>query len=206
MHISDGVLPFSVVAGTFMISAVTAVWSIRQTNPENMPKAAVMTSAFFVASLIHVPLGPTSVHLLLPGLIGIMLGPTAFISILLGVFLQSILFQFGGITALGANALMMGLPALFAGWLFQRCKGKSVFQYISAAVIGGSLGTTLAAILLAILLRLSGEDFLGVAELALTAHVPVIIIEGIISGFIVSFLYRVRPAFLKPLAEQVLEN
>jgi cobalt/nickel transport system permease protein len=61
--------------------------------------------AFFVASLIHVPFGPTSVHLLIPGLVGAMLGPSAFLSIGLGLLLQSLLFQFGGITALGAKCM-----------------------------------------------------------------------------------------------------
>jgi len=197
MHISDGVLPISVMAGTFAVTALTTAWSIKKTSPEDIPKTAVLTSTFFVASLIHVPLGPTSVHLILTGLIGIMLGPTAFLSILVGLFLQSILFQFGGITALGANAIMMGFPALFAGWLFQKTKGASATQNIVAGVISGSLGTTMAAVILAVLLTSSGEDFMGVAKLALGAHVPVIIIEGIISGFTVSFLYRVRPAFLE---------
>jgi len=196
MHISDGVLPLPVIAGTFAVTALTTAWSIKKTDPEDIPKTAVLTSTFFVASLIHVPLGPTSVHLILTGLIGIVLGPTAYLSILVGLFLQSILFQFGGITALGANAIMMGYPALFAGWLFQRLRGSSATRNIAAGVLSGALGTTMAAIILAILLTSSGEDFVGVAKLALGAHVPVIIIEAIISGFTVSFLYRVRPAFL----------
>ena len=63
----------------------------------NLPKVAVVTSSFFVASLVHLPLGPTSVHLLLPGIVGALLGPAAFLSITIGLFLQSILFQFGGL-------------------------------------------------------------------------------------------------------------
>lgn len=200
MHISDGVLPFSVVVGTYAVSAATAAWSVRKTRPEQLPKTAVMTSAFFVASLIHVPLGPTSVHLLLPGLVGIMLGPSAFFSIFLGLFLQSILFQFGGLTALGANAVMMGFPALFAGTLFRWCKGSSFGRHVFAGVLSGALGTALATMVLALLLMSSGEDFLGVGKLAFVAHLPVIGIEGIISGFAVSFLYKVRPAFLETVS------
>ncbi len=201
MHISDGVLPFSVIVGSYGVSAVTVAWSIKKTNPDMLPKIAVMTSAFFVASLIHVPLGPTSVHLLLPGLMGIMLGSSAFFSIFLGLFLQSILFQFGGLTALGANALMMGFPAIFAGVFFRRFRGESLGSNVLAGVLAGALGTALATVFLALLLMSSGEDFFGVAKIAFVAHLPVIIIEGIISGCIVSFLYKVRPAFLdNPLA------
>ncbi len=196
MHISDGVLPLSVIIGTYAASAAIATWSVRRTKPEQLPKTAVMTSAFFVASLISVPMGPTSVHLLLTGLVGILLGPSAFFSILLGLFLQSILFQFGGITALGANAIMMGVPALFAGWLFNVLKGDSLGRCVFAGVISGSLGTALATVFLAVLLASSGEDFVGVAKLAFFAHIPVIFAEAAISGFAVSFLYKVRPAFL----------
>ena len=108
MHISDGVLPVSVAVGGYAVSLGLTVWSARKTRNEDMPKLAVMTAAFFVASLIHVPFGPTSVHLIIPGLTGALLGPSAFLSIGLGLLLQSLLFQFGGLTALGVNALMMG--------------------------------------------------------------------------------------------------
>ena len=108
MHISDGVVPTSVALGGFAVSLAITAWSARKTNPDDLPKIAVVTSAFFVASLIHVPIGPTSVHLLIPGLVGILLGNSAFLSIALGIALQSLLFQFGGITAIGVNAFMMG--------------------------------------------------------------------------------------------------
>jgi len=75
MHISDGVLPLTVTIGGYVASAGLAAWSARRTSSEDLPKVAVVTAAFFVASLIHVPLGPTSVHLLIPGLTGALLGP-----------------------------------------------------------------------------------------------------------------------------------
>jgi cobalt/nickel transport system permease protein len=163
-----------------------------------LPKLAVMTAAFFVASLVHVPLGPTSVHLILPGLTGALLGTSAFLSIALGLLLQSLLFQFGGLTALGANALMMGVPALVCGWLFQRFKGRAQLRQSFVGGLVGALGTALAAMILAILLATGGEDFFGVAKIALLAHVPVIIIEGLVSAFTIGFLARVKPALLQP--------
>ena len=137
MHISDGVLPISVTVGGYVASAAIVAWSARRTRSEELPKLAVMTAAFFVASLVHVPFGPTSVHLIIPGLTGALLGPSAFLSIGLGLMLQSLLFQFGGLTALGANALMMGLPALVCGWFFQRYKGQTQLRQ---AIIGGLAG------------------------------------------------------------------
>ena len=198
MHISDGVLPISVTVGGYAASAALAAWSARRTRSEELPKVAVVTAAFFVASLIHVPFGPTSVHLLIPGLAGALLGPSAFLAIGLGLLLQSMLFQFGGLTALGANALMMGVPALLCGVFFQRLKGRSRRRQSIIGGFAGALGTTLAGILLALLLATGGEDFFGVAKIALAAHVPVIVIEGLISAFTIGFLARVKPALLEP--------
>jgi cobalt/nickel transport system permease protein len=197
MHISDGVLPAPVAVGGFAVSLAIVAWSARKTNPEDFPKIAVVTSAFFVASLIHVPLGPTSVHLLIPGLVGILLGNSAFISIALGITLQSLLFQFGGITAIGANSFMMGVPALAAGAMFRMIKGSTLSQHVIAGAIAGAMGVILAVFILALLLFTGGEDFIGVAKIAMYAHIPVIVIESAISAFSVSFLYKVKPELLQ---------
>ena len=198
MHISDGVLPISVTIGGYVAGAALAAWSARRTHSDELPKLAVVTAAFFVASLIHVPFGPTSVHLIIPGLTGALLGPAAFLSIGLGLMLQSLLFQFGGLTALGANALMMGLPALACGWFFQKFKGQTRTRQAVIGGVAGAAGTILAAVILALLLATGGEDFFGVAKIALAAHIPVILIEGGISAFTVGFLARVKPALLQP--------
>ena len=198
MHISDGVLPISVSIGGYVAGAALAAWSARRTHSDELPKLAVVTAAFFVASLIHVPFGPTSVHLIIPGLTGALLGPSAFLSIGLGLMLQSLLFQFGGLTALGANALMMGLPALACGWFFQKFKGQTRTRQAVIGGVAGAAGTILAAVILALLLATGGEDFFGVAKIALAAHIPVILIEGGISAFTVGFLARVKPALLQP--------
>ena len=150
MHISDGVLPTGVTIGGYIVSLGILAWSAKKTRGEDFPKIAVVTSAFFVASLIHVPIGPTSVHLLIPGVVGILLGPSAFISVALGIALQSLLFQFGGITAIGANSFMMGVPALVAGKLFHMLKGRSLSWSVFAGAVAGGLGAALAAIILAL--------------------------------------------------------
>lgn len=197
MHISDGVLPISVTIGGYIAATALTAWSARRTSSQELPKLAVVTAAFFVASLIHIPFGPTSVHLLIPGITGALLGPSAFLSIGLGLLLQSLLFQFGGLTALGANTLMMGLPALTCGWLFHKFKGNGQMRQTIAGGLVGAGGTTLAAIILAALLFTGGEDFFGVAKIALLAHVPVIVIEGLISAFTIRFLARVKPELLQ---------
>jgi len=197
MHIADGVLPFSITAASYALTLAGVGISLRRLQSDDLPKIAVVTASFFAASLVHLPLGPTSVHLLLPGIVGVMLGPAAFLSITIGLFLQSILFQFGGLTALGANALMMGTPALICGWLFHRVRGRTRSNTLAGAMASG-IGTLMAALILAILLVTAGEDFWGVAKLAVVAHLPVMAVEALVGGGIVSFLYRVKPELLTP--------
>lgn len=196
MHISDGVLPLTVTVTSYALTLAGVALSLRKVDSADLPKIAVVTSSFFVASLIHLPLGPTSVHLLLPGLAGALLGPAAFLSVVIGLFLQSMLFQFGGLTALGANGLMMGLPALACGFLFRRFRGRSrMSNTLTGALVSGG-GVLLAALILAALLATAGEDFWGVARIALAAHIPVMLIEGVVGGCTVSFLFRVKPEML----------
>ena len=87
MHILDGVLPTSVCAAGYAAAAPLAWYSIRKIKQEgdpreNIPKASLLTAAFFVASWVHIPVPPTSVHLVLSGLMGVVLGYFAFPAIL----------------------------------------------------------------------------------------------------------------------------
>ena len=110
MHISDGVLPSSICIGGYIAAVGISALCIKcKMDAKEIPKIAVITSVFFVASLISIPLGPTSVHLILTGLVGVILGAMAFPSVMLGLILQAILFQHGGLTTIGANSLMMGI-------------------------------------------------------------------------------------------------
>ena len=198
MHISDGVLSVPVWIGGYVISASIVAVTTRKMKSEDIPKTAVMTSIFFVASLIHVPLGPTSVHLILNGLVGIILGPMAFVSILLGLILQAILFQHGGITTIGANSVMMGVPAILVYGIFnlhRRFHFKSNEAIFGA--IAGATGVFVGVLILAALLVTTGSEFIGVAKYAALAHLPVMIIEAIIAGFVVSFLMKVKPEILR---------
>lgn len=180
-----------------MATAVLVSINIKKMAAEDMPRVALLTACFFVASLIHVPLGPVSVHLILNGLVGIVLGPLVFVSILVGLLLQALLFQHGGITTIGANTLIMGLPALLAYRLFRL---RKIFNFRGNESVLGFLAGVIAvfgaAIILALFLITTGEEFRGVAKIAIFAHLPVMVIEGGIAAFAVSFLKKVKPEIL----------
>src|SRR5262249_23244151 len=96
VHIADGVLrPPVLIAGLVvaLLLAVIGAWRLRD---EEVPRVALLTAAFFVASQMHVRAGPTSVHLLLNGLLGVILGWRAALAIPIGLFLQFELFSHGG--------------------------------------------------------------------------------------------------------------
>ena len=120
MHISDGLLPVSVCAGGYVIGGVATVVSLRRVGDRDVPRLALMTSAFFAASLIHLKLGVTSVHPLLHGLVGAVVGPGAMVPIVVGIIMQALLFGHGGVTTIGVNTVMIGLPALLAGWCVRK--------------------------------------------------------------------------------------
>src|SRR5947209_15408462 len=107
VHISDGVLTWPWLGGGFAVAVVLAVLGAWRIRDEEIAKVAVLTAALFVASSIHVPVGPTSVHLLLNGLVGIVLGWRAALAILIGIFLQAAIMQHGGYSTIGINDCIM---------------------------------------------------------------------------------------------------
>ena len=78
MHVSEGILDAPVLlAGAVVAAAGTAI-GLRRLKAETVPRVGVMAAAFFVASLVHVPVGGSSVHLVLNGLAGLLLGWAVF--------------------------------------------------------------------------------------------------------------------------------
>ncbi len=112
MHISEGILSGPVlISGATLAAAGTAV-GLKKLDYDRIAQSGILAASFFVAALIHVPVGPSSVHLILNGIVGLLLGWAAFPIILVALLLQAVLFQFGGITTLGVNTVIMALPAV----------------------------------------------------------------------------------------------
>jgi len=197
MHLSEGIVTATVLAGGTTAAAAGLAVGLRQLKPENVPRVAILSSTFFVASLIHVPLGPVSVHLVLNGINGLLLGWAAFPSIFVALTFQMLLFQFGGITVLGLNTLTMAFPAVLVWIIFGRMVGgRSNILALVGGFLAGSLSVFGGGILIAFFLFLSGEQFLEAGTVALVAHVPVMFVEGFFTSVCVVFLRKVKPEML----------
>jgi cobalt/nickel transport system permease protein len=196
MHISEGILSAPVLIGGGSLTIIGTAVGLARTKTDDIPKVAILASAFFVASLIHIPFGGTSVHLILNGLLGILLGWASVPAILIALFLQAILFQYGGLSSLGANTVIMALPAVLCYYIFRNLiRGNSKIAY-PAAFLCGATAIAMSAVLLGVTLALSGREFTEIAVLAVITHIPIMIIEGIITAICISFLKKVKPEML----------
>jgi ABC-type Co2+ transport system permease subunit len=290
VHIADGVLSWPWLAGGFAIAAALAWVGARKITDQEIPRIALLTAAFFVASQIHVRIGPSTVHLILNGLVGVVLGWRAALAIPVGLLLQAALLGHGGIATLGVNCCVMLIPALLARpiylgfqrlpWLKRRwfrdlVVGIGMFIWLGSFIVcvvllvaGGPAAATLQSfalkigwlspwpiptdeaplhmgvyflfhpftLLLCLLAAVAAvridrrlendENFLvglllgqltvletlllnsfalafgaqesweTLAKLVFIAHLPIAAIEGIVLGFTVSFLAKIRPDIL----------
>lgn len=197
MHIPDGIVPAEILGTTAVVAATGVAYGLKKMENEDVPKTAVLTSFFFVASLIHIPVPPTSVHLLLPGLLGLLLGWGAFPAVFVGLLLQYLFFGYGGITTLGVNVCTMAAPAVVCHYLFGSLVRKSPRHAFRNGFVAGALAVMLSCVGYSTVLFLSGDGFATIALFSLTLHLPVIVIEGIVTGFTLSFLAQVRPESLQ---------
>ena len=196
MHISEGVLSGPVlISGAALAAAGTAI-GLKKLDYDRIAQAGILSAAFFVASLIHVPIGPSNAHLILNGLVGLLLGWAAFPVILVALVLQAMLFQFGGITALGVNTMIMASPAILCYFVFSPFLHKKSTLAFSAAFACGFLSVFFSAIILGLALVFTEENFFEVSAIVIVAHIPVMIIEGTVTALCVAFLRKVQSTML----------
>jgi cobalt/nickel transport system permease protein len=272
VHISDGILQSTWLAGGFVVAILLAIVGAWRLRDEEIPTIALLTAAFFVASSIHIRVGPTSWHLLLNGLVGVLLGRRAALAIPIGLVLQYFLLTHGGFYTLGINTCILLLPALLASVAFTTLRNAprlrqawfrnaligisglawalngvySVTLLVSnhllntgtpeldtaaavtlhPATLAGALLCALVFVWLAGRLKTAPEFALGLvvgevtvlvtiglnylvlvrggdqvdwtlpARILLVLHLPIAVLEGVVLGFLVGFLARVKPELL----------
>lgn len=196
MHISEGVLSPAVLGAGAGLAAIGTAIGLRRLDYDRLMTVAMLSAAFFVGSLIHVPVGLSNAHLILNGLLGAILGWAAFPAILVALMLQAVLFQYGGLTVLGVNAFNMAAPAVLFWYLLRPLMLRPGTARTVGAFCCGALGVAGAGLLTALSLIFTDDGFLRSAQLLFLAHIPVMIAEGIVTVLVVSFLAKVRPEIL----------
>lgn len=197
MHIADGVLSVPVLVGATALAGTGLAIGLRRLEPDDVPRVGMASALFFVASLVHVPVGVSSAHLVLTGLVGLLLGWAAFPAFLAALVLQVLLFGYGGLTVLGANLLVFGLPAVaLHAWAHRALRGTPTRRVGVVAALAGAGGVLGSGLVLATLLGLSGRELLPAATLVLGANLPVLIAEAFVTAAAVLAIARTKPELL----------
>ena len=211
MHIPDGLLPPTDCILGYGITGGVTWFSLRQIDrqgdaQQQIPKASLLTAAFFVASLIHIPVPPASIHLVLNGVMGIVLGYYAFPAILIGLLFQTIFFHHGGLSSLGVNAVIMGVPALVAHYIwslrripiFDRTWATNIFAF------GASSITILLSAFVFVLLtfyNIAPDLDIAMEQTAiltsLIGYGVQAVIEGLLTVMLINFLLKVKPEIME---------
>jgi len=196
MHISDGVISLEVAATLGVASIAMCAYSLKNLKNENIALVASMSALFFIASFIHIPLGPTQIHLLLIGVIGLFLGSLSFLSISIALLLQAILLGYGGLSSLGANIMIMALPA----YLVFLVNKLSLFKMLNEKIkffLVGALGIAFSVVILALVLYFAKDEYLLASYSIVIANIPAMVLEGIITLFLLLYIKKAIPKLLK---------
>jgi cobalt/nickel transport system permease protein len=203
VHLSDGAFSTGWTATGFAGTAILlliAMWRVRE---EEIPRIGLLSAAFFVGSSIHIKLAllPTSVHLILNGLVGVVLGRRAPLAIVVGLLLQCLLLAHGGLTTLGLNTCIIAIPAVIAGWAYPVLRTLRVPPFARGVLLGGGAVALAVIFNFLVLLFVGKEDWSTLAKLVLLAHLPVVVVEGLMLGVIVQYLEMVKPEMLGSRSE-----
>ncbi|MBD2079853.1 cobalt transporter CbiM [Leptolyngbya sp. FACHB-17] len=205
LHIPDGFLNLPVTLLTWVFAIALIAISLNRVQAEYqdrvVPLMGVCAAFIFAAQMINFPIpGGTSGHLLGGTLAGVLLGPWAGSLVMTVVFIvQSLLFQDGGITALGANIFNMGLIGTFGGYYLYRSIRNMIGRDSTKSVLIGAAiaawtSVVIAALVCAVQLAISGAVPLVVALVAMLLwHVMIGIGEAIITVVALSYILKTRP-------------
>lgn len=196
MHISDGIISIEVATVSAVVTLAFCVYSFKNLTNEKIALVASMSALFFVTSFIHIPFGVTQIHLMLIGFIGIFLGSVAFISIAIALILQALLLGFGGLSSLGANILVMALPAYLVYLIFKLEILKRLNEKVKFFLVG-FLGVFISSLLLFSVLVFSKDEYLAVAYSIIAVNIPTMILEGLVTMFLLLYIKKSMPKLLK---------
>lgn len=207
MHIPDGFLNVATVATTYAVSAGGIGNAVRMANKKlgekHIPLMGILAAFIFAAQMLNFPVaGGTSGHIIGAALVAILLGPWAAVIIMSAVLIaQSLIFQDGGLLALGANIFNMGIVAGFGAYYIYRLAssvlGDNGRGRFTAGFIAAWGSVVLSSAACAIELAISGVSQLGVVLPAMTGiHAIIGIGEGLITMAVLSVISASRADLL----------
>lgn len=198
LHIPDGFLsvPVAVLAWIVTIAfiAVAVRRASREFDERLVPMMGVLAAFIFAAQAFNFPVaGGTSGHFLGGTLAAILLGPWPALLVMAAVIgLQGLIFQDGGLLAMGANIFIMGIVTVWTGYFVFR--GLARFNRLLGAFVAGWVSVVLAAVVTAFLLALSGTASLGIVLAAMASvHVLIGLGEGLITAGAVALVHAALP-------------
>ena len=191
MHLSDGILPLSLCLGGHTLAMGAVVLSSRNLEAREIPRMGIFAAALFSVSLLHIPLGGTSIHPGFYGLVGLLLGKRSIPVIYVTLLFQSLIFQHGGLLSLGVNSVFIGCGALCGCLIWDQL---SIPEQPKAA-IAGFAGVLVPALLVSATLSLLnyGRGML----FFMLIYLPAAAAEAAVTLFTVRFFSRVQPGVLK---------
>lgn len=201
MHIPDGFLSMPVWGGLAAVTAPAVAWASRRAGAGESavtpPRMGVLGAFVFAAQMINFPVGlGASGHLVGGALLTAVLGPAAATVVMTAILvIQALVFQDGGLLALGANTFNMGLAGV---WL-----AAAVYQYLPptrwfGAFMGGFVSVFAAAALCLGQLAISGVRYpAGVLALSVTVFLITAALEGVITASVLRSLERIRPGWVQ---------
>jgi len=200
-HIPDGIASTDMLTLGAVGSAMAIGYGLKKMDVDQIPQTAMLAAVFFISSMITFPVGPSSVHLLFNGLMGLMLGWSAIPAIFIALLLQLLFFGYGGLLVLGLNTFNMAIPAIVVAitlrplLLQQLAKPEGISNRAASAIgaTAGAIGIGLTTSLLTLSLAISGEEFIPMVKVILATNVPLLLIESVVTASIVGFLVKASP-------------
>jgi cobalt/nickel transport system permease protein len=203
MHIPDGFMSVGVSIVLWVLSVVAIALSLRRINQDlderKIPLMGVLAAAIFAGQMLNFAVtGGTSGHLMGAALATILVGPWAAILVMTAVVgIQALIFQDGGILALGANLFNMGVVGVAVSFFTYRtvmrlARGQKWGVFVGGFAAGW-LSIFVASLAVALQLAISGTSPANLAIPAMGGiHALIGIGEGLITVGALAFLYAAR--------------
>lgn len=207
MHIPDGFLSALVSVVLWVLSVVGVAIALRRVGRDlgerQVPLMGVLAAAIFAGQMLNFTVaGGTSGHLLGAAIATILLGPWAAVVVMTSVVaIQALVFQDGGLLALGANLFNMAIVGVAVSYFVFRTVRRMAGGKVWGLFVGGALAAwssiLVASLACALQLALSGTSPANVAVPAMGGiHALIGVGEALITVGALAFLYASRRELL----------